>query len=172
MGSEMCIRDRTNPVSIKNIDCINLDKYVKEKADLIFLDPPYGDSIPYMEFSMIWNSFLNKTIDIEKDISVSDRNDKKVVSWKNYKISLIERIQASKNCLNKDGKFLITFNNHDYRAWEALIEALQASDMVCISTKYQIPVVVSSKAQFAKDGSYISDIYSCLLYTSPSPRDS
>tara|TARA_A100001037_G_scaffold18501_1_gene15907 strand:- start:95 stop:673 length:579 start_codon:yes stop_codon:yes gene_type:complete len=32
--------------------------------------------------------------------------------------------------------------------------------MVCISTKYQIPAVVSSKAQFAKDGSYISDIYS------------
>lgn len=159
-GIQLLNQTKINPVSIKNIDCINLDKYVKEKADLIFLDPPYGDSIPYMEFSMIWNSFLNKTIDIEKDISVSDRNDKKVVSWKNYKISLIERIQASKNCLNKDGKFLITFNNHDYRAWEALIEALQSSDMVCISTKYQIPAVVSSKAQFAKDGSYISDIYS------------
>ena len=159
-GIQLLNQIKTKPVSIKNIDCINFDKYINEKADLIFLDPPYGDSIPYMEFSMIWNSFLNKTIDIEKDISVSDRNDKKIDSWKNYKISLIERIKASKSCLNKDGKFLITFNNHDYRAWEALIEALQASDMVCISTKYQIPAVVSSKAQFAKDGSYISDIYS------------
>lgn len=159
-GIELLNQTKTNPVSIKNIDCINLDDHINEKVDLIFLDPPYGDSIPYMEFSMIWNSFLNKSIDIEKDISVSDRNDKKADSWKNYKISLIERIRAAKNCLNKGGKFLITFNNHNYRAWEALIEALQASDMVCLSTKYQIPAVVSSKAQFSRDGSYISDIYS------------
>ena len=41
--------NQTKPVSIKNIDCINFDKYINEKADLIFLDPPYGDSI------LIWN---------------------------------------------------------------------------------------------------------------------
>lgn len=163
-GIEVLNQTQTNPVLITNTDCINLKSYVNEKVDLFFLDPPYGDSVPYMEFSMIWNSFLSKPIDIEKDISVSDRNQKKVDSWKNYKVALIERIRILKDSLAKDGKFLITFNNHDYRAWEALIEALQASHMVCISTMYQIPAVVSSKAQFSKDGSYVSDIYSLYKY--------
>ena len=163
-GIEALNQVKTKPVVITNVDCLDLKSIVQEKVDLFFLDPPYGDSVPYMEFSMIWNSFLNKPIDIEKDISVSDRNQKKVESWKNYKASLIERIRILKDSLAKDGKFLITFNNHDYRAWEALIEALQTSSMVCISTMYQIPAVVSSKAQFSKDGSYVSDIYSLYKF--------
>ena len=56
----------------------------------------------------IWNSFLNKTIDIEKDISVSDRNDKKIDSEELQDFSNREN-KSIKSCLNKDGKFLITF---------------------------------------------------------------
>jgi len=152
---------KTKPVYIFNEDSYKVSSRLKnKKADLIFLDPPYGDSVPYMEFSMIWNSFLNEKICVEKDISVSDRNQDKANSWKNYKGALKERINICQKALSDNGKFLITFNNHDYRAWEALIEALQQSEMVCESTIYQIPAVVSSKAQFSKDGSYISDIYS------------
>ncbi len=156
--------EKTNPVIIKNDDCTNLKKVIRRKVDLIFLDPPYGDNIPYVEFSMIWNSFLGKTVDVNRDISVSDRNQKKDESWLNYKESLKTRISIFKDVLTENGKLLITFNNHDYRAWEALIEALQASQMSCVSTIYQIPAVVSSKAQFSKDGSYISDIYSIYSY--------
>ena len=29
-----------------------------EKAAVVFLDPPYGDSVPYLEFSALWNAFL------------------------------------------------------------------------------------------------------------------
>ena len=163
-GLESLYKVKTTRAIITNDDCINLNKALKGKVDLIFLDPPYGDSVPYMEFSMIWNSFLGKAVDVTRDISVSDRNQKKIESWSNYREALKARIKLFKNVLAENGKLLITFNNHDYRAWEALIEALQQSKMSCVSTIYQIPAVVSSKAQFSKDGSYISDIYSIYVY--------
>lgn len=163
-GLEALSATKTNPVIIKNTDCLEIKNDLIDKIDLIFLDPPYGDSVPYMEFSMIWNSFLKTPLDIDKDISVSDRQLKKNESWENYRITLIDRIKAFKDVLADEGKILITFNNHNYKAWESLLEGLQKSKLKCISTMYQIPAVISSKAQFSKDGSYISDIYSVYKF--------
>ena len=159
-GLYLLSRFKTKPVKVYNEDCLELKSKINKKVDLFFLDPPYGDSIPYLEFSMMWNSFIKLPIKIENDISVSDRNNKKNISWNNYEKLLAERIFVFKDILSKNGKFLITFNNYDMRAWLALLKPLQESGMKCIHTFYQIPPVISSKSQFSKEGSYISDIYS------------
>ena len=129
------------------------------KADLIFLDPPYGDNVPYTEFSSIWNSFLRTQPNYDEDISVSDRLEKGK-SWAIYgeKLSNFMRMFATK--LKPHGRLLITFNNNDMRAWTALLCSLQENGFVCNSVFYQIPAVISSKAQMSIDTSYISDIYS------------
>lgn len=133
------------------------------KADLIFLDPPYGDNVPYTEFSSLWNSFLRTQPDYDDDISVSDRLEK-VKSWSNYAEKLTDFIELFANRLNEDGKLLITFNNNDMRAWAALLGPLQNNGFFCTSVFYQIPAVISSKAQMSIDTSYISDIYSVFLH--------
>lgn len=46
------------------------------------------------------------------------------------------------------------------RAWKALLSSLQSNHFTCEYVTYQIPAVVSSKAQKSIEGSYISDIYS------------
>ena len=50
------------------------------------------------------------------------------------------------------------------RAWTSLISALQDNGFVCQSVFYQIPAVISSKAQMSIDSSYISDVYSIYTY--------
>lgn len=132
------------------------------KADLIFLDPPYGDSVPYTEFSNIWNSFLKEIPSSDEDISVSDRIDKNE-SWKNYALKLDEYMKCFSNHIKDDGKLLITFNNNDMKAWKSLISSLQDNHFVCKSVFYQIPAVISSKAQMSINSSYISDVYSVYL---------
>ena len=132
------------------------------KADLIFLDPPYGDSVPYTEFSNIWNSFLKNIPPSDEDISVSDRIDKPD-SWMRYGNSLDRYMECFTHHLNHQGKLLITFNNNDMKAWTALISALQNNGFICQRVFYQIPAVISSKAQMSLKSSYISDIYS--VYT-------
>ncbi len=129
------------------------------KADLVFFDPPYGDSIPYLEFSSMWNSFLKDFPDPSIDISVSDRLSK-TESWSEYSKSINRTLNNIANLLKEHGKLLITFNNHDLKAWEALIGALQCNKFSCKYVTYQIPAVISSKAQFSVKGSYVSDIYS------------
>jgi hypothetical protein len=49
------------------------------------------------------------------------------------------------------------------RAWTSLISALQNNGFICQSVFYQIPAVISSKAQMSLKSSYISDVYS--VYT-------
>ena len=49
---------------------------------------------------------------------------------------------------------IITFNNNDMRAWKALLSSLQANHFSCECVTYQIPAVVSSKAQKSIEGSY------------------
>ena len=131
----------------------------EQRAKLVFFDPPYGDSVPYLEFSAIWNSFLRASTNLDDDISVSDRMTKDV-AWKSYASGLEKILSGVSEVLADDGKLLITFNNNDSRAWTALLTALQDNGFRCDTTVYQIPAVVSSKAQMSINGSYISDLYS------------
>lgn len=133
--------------------------HYENSYDLIFFDPPYGDSVPYVEFSTFWNSFLKKKVDVSQDISVSDRLNKKE-AWEKYENEIITLVTQCKNALCEQGKMLITFNNNDLRAWKALLKALQFNGFKCTYATYQMPAVISSKAQKAIDSSYISDIYS------------
>lgn len=143
-----------------SLDLLSSKDFVEgRKFDLIFLDPPYGDSVPYLEFSAIWNSFLKEKPEISKDISVSDRIPKKE-SWNFYYKSLKQYMSLFTEIIKEDGKLLITFNNKDLRAWKALISALQINNFLCKAVIYQIPAVISSKAQKSLKTSYISDIYS------------
>lgn len=134
-----------------------------KRADLVFFDPPYGDSVPYLEFSAIWNSFLKDFPSADNDISVSDRKPKNE-SWEDYNKQMKEVLGEISQTLSSKGKLLITFNNNDIKAWEALLNGLQANHLVCEYVTYQIPAVISAKAQFSLEGSYISDIYSVYSY--------
>lgn len=145
-----------------SLDLLNDNAYGQLKADLIFLDPPYGDSVPYTEFSNIWNSFLKAIPNFSDDISVTDRINKND-SWKNYDKKLNEYMNCFAKHLKNEGKLLITFNNNDMKAWQALISALQNNHFICNRVFYQIPAVISSKSQMSINTSYISDIYS--VYT-------
>ena len=133
-----------------------------KKADLVFFDPPYGDSVPYLEFSSMWNSFLRDFPNPNLDVSVSDRLSR-TESWSRYYKSINDTLNNISNILSETGKLLITFNNNDLKAWEALIGGLQNNNLFCDYVSYQIPAVISSKAQFSVEGSYVSDIYS--VYT-------
>jgi hypothetical protein len=147
-------------VIIFNNDFLKNKKKIKEKFDLVFLDPPYGDSVPYLEFSALWNSFLKKKINYKLDISVSDRIFQNENKWKKYGNDLNIRIKKILNFLKINSCILVTFNNHDHKAWKALLKAIQENYLVCVKSTFQLPAVISSKSQFSIDGSYISDIYS------------
>jgi hypothetical protein len=128
------------------------------KADVIFLDPPYGDSVAFMEFSAIWNGFLQSEFDYSDDISVSDRVQNPMTQ-SSYERMLTEIVEVAGQALDSSGKILLTFNNHDMRAWRGIIHALGLAGFSATSVSYQDPAVVSTKSQKSINGSYVGDFY-------------
>jgi len=135
------------------------------RADMIFFDPPYGDSVPYMEFSALWNSFVAEKTDVNMDISVSDRMENKE-SWKRYAAGLNRIVGSARQLLADDGRVVVTFNNNDMKAWQSLLQTFQQQGFRCEVATYQDPAVVSSKAQKAIEGSYVSDFYCVFVKSS------
>jgi predicted RNA-binding Zn-ribbon protein involved in translation (DUF1610 family) len=133
-----------------------------EKAAVVFLDPPYGDSVPYLEFSAIWNGFLGVLPDPALDLAVSDRS-RGDGTWQNYADELGRVVARVRHVLADRGRLVVTFNNKDARAWSALAGALAASGFTCRGSFYQHPAVVSAKAQLAPRGSYVGDYYGLFV---------
>ena len=135
-----------------------LKKMAKKSVDGFFFDPPYGDSVPYLEFSFIWNIFLRSRVEYPNEIVVSDRS-RYASRWKEYEKGIAEAVQLMSEKLKDGGKIIMTFNNLDPKAWKAILHAFKSSKLHCDEADYQIPAVVSSKAQFAVNTSYIGDFY-------------
>jgi DNA methylase len=129
-----------------------------EPASLAFVDPPYGDSVPYLEFSALWNGFLGELPDPGLDIAVSNRA-RGDGTWQKYADDLGSIITLLRRRLRHDARVVITFNNKDPRAWRALSSALRGAGLRAIGEFYQRPAVVSAKAQLAPMGSYLGDFY-------------
>ena len=93
-----------------------------DSVDFIFTDPPYGDTVPYFEQSIIWNTWLSKQVDYENEIVISDskirnKNNAKYKSDLNKAISEISRVL-------KPGKyFTISFHSLYGEEWSSLIDA-------------------------------------------------
>jgi hypothetical protein len=136
-------------------------------ADVVFLDPPYGDSVPYLEFSAVWNAFLRAVPAYEREIVVSGRVDFPA-GWDEYGQRLRRLVEESAAVLRAEGKLLVTFNNLDCRAWFALLTATTGSGLRCTGARYQAPAVVSAKAQFSPKNSYQGDFY-CVFERGGTP---
>ena len=139
------------------------------KADLVILDPPYGDSVPFVEFSSFWNALLGETADARLDLSVSDRRGGPD-PWGNYRSATREVVANAAALLAPRGQILLSFNNHDLRAWKALLRAIQAAHLECSDAVYQHPAVVSSKAAFHPKSSYLGDIWASFRRAPPGWR--
>ena len=128
------------------------------RADLVVLDPPYGDSVPFVEFSAFWNALLGRTVHASTDLSVSDR-EPKATAWPRYQARIQAVFAAAADLLAPGGAVLVAFNNHDLRAWRTILEATQQAGLWCVDVVYQAPAVVSSKAAFHPKGSYLGDFW-------------
>lgn len=116
-----------NPIEYKNSYKI-LQNDVKqleikdESIDYIFTDPPYGDTVPYFEQSIIWNSWLKFKPDYSKEIVVSDSK------VRNKNISIFEEeinlaFAEIRRILKKGKFFSITYHSLSGLEWKAITNA-------------------------------------------------
>lgn len=113
--------------------------YLKElpdnSIDFILSDPPHGNRIPYLELSMLWNGWLNKEVNYEDEIIVSEAKERKKTPA-DYNLLLNVVINECFRVLKPDKCFSFMFNSLDDDAWCNVVSTFHISgfDLLSIET--------------------------------------
>jgi len=105
-------------------DARNLSQIPDNSIDYAFIDPPYGDTVPYGEVNKVWTAWLKDEETFEDEIVVSDspeREEKDEEAWEEDVRAAFEEVYR----VLKPGRWLtITFNNSDPAMWERFNNAI------------------------------------------------
>ena len=93
-----------------------------ESIDYIFTDPPYGDTVPYFEQSIIWNSWLKKEPCYNEEIVISNSKSRKK-DIEHYSNDIEKVIFEIYRVLKKEKFFSITFHSLSGLEWRAISNA-------------------------------------------------
>lgn len=97
-----------------------LKKIPDNSIDYVITDPPHGDRQPYLELSMMWNSWLKKEVNYEDEIVISDSKDRNKDIHNYYQ--LLNKVFAEiERILKPNHYFSLMFNSLDDETWINLI---------------------------------------------------
>nr|WP_245192366.1 DNA methyltransferase [Arthrobacter pigmenti] len=95
------------------------------RAKLVLTDPPYGDQVPYLEYSAMWNGVLGLNGEPEtssQELVRSDANHRRSDSSE-YLERLRTAFIANARLLEQDGFLAWFYQDQDLRCWKAIYDA-------------------------------------------------
>jgi 16S rRNA G966 N2-methylase RsmD len=111
---------------VKRGTATDLSLIHSDSIDYIFTDPPHGNRIPYLELSLMWNSWLNYDFDLENEIIVSESKVRQK-NAKDYEQRLKIAFNEMWRVLKLNGHASIAFNSLDDETWLSLLNTLLAA---------------------------------------------
>lgn len=87
--------------------------------DYVFIDPPHGNRIPYMEQSLMWNAWLGmeNEIEWEEEIVVTEAAKRKDKDIKDYQERMDTTFSEISRVLKPNKYFSMAFNCLDDKMW-------------------------------------------------------
>jgi len=90
-------------------------------VDYVFIDPPFGDNLPYAELNSLWEAWLRVFTNAAEDAVVSGTQDKSLAVYTLMMTACLEKVYR----LLKPGRWVtIEFHNSKNAVWTAIQEAL------------------------------------------------
>lgn len=118
--------DEQKPVKstnkLYNKSSLNLKEISNDSVDYVLTDPPYGDAIQYSELSFIWNTWLGKDYNIEKEVIINPVQSKGI---KEFHESIFTFLDNVYRVLKKDKYFTLCFQNKDVKVWIEIIKKIR-----------------------------------------------
>ena len=156
------------PFLVLNQSTTALSSIPDSSVDYIFTDPPYGDSVPYLELDLLWASWLREQPNFDDEIIISDSPERKK-DFDEYYRMLMQAFREINRVLRPSCWLTVTFHSTDIRIYNSIIRAVVYSGFKLDKILYQQPARASAKALLAPYGSAIGDYY--LRFLKPeSPR--
>jgi 16S rRNA G966 N2-methylase RsmD len=157
-GKEFSDLDNKANILFLTRSSLDLSNIPSNSVDYIFTDPPYGDSVPYLELDYMWNSWLKFSVNFEDEIIISNspvRNKNFELYDKMLKVAFREVFRVLKS-----GKYLtVTFHNTDIKVWKSIISAVTYGGFDLEKITYQPPARPSAKGLLHPYASAVGDYY-------------
>jgi hypothetical protein len=127
--------------------------------DYVFTDPPYGDSITYLELSEIWNVWLGEPPEraYDDEVVISDAEGREK-TLERYQLQLRDCFDAIHRVMRPGGWMSVTFHNRNIAVWNALLNAAVDAHFDFVNDVYQLPAAASAKSGLQKAGSMTGDV--------------
>ncbi|AWI34488.1 DNA methyltransferase [Helicobacter apodemus] len=119
------ILDRTDGEKIFQADATDLKEIETQSIDFIYIDPPYGAKIPYLDLSTMWNVWLDLPVDNalkEKECIEKGSLEK---SREEYHVLMIVSLKEMYRVLKWNRWLAFVFQHQDYPLFQTLIDEAQ-----------------------------------------------
>jgi len=117
--------DETDFLLVKSPSQDYLKSLSDDSIDYILTDPPHGNRIPYLELSLLWNSWLKENADFEKEIIISESKDRKK-DKNDYNNLMYDVFQECFRVLKPEKKLSFMFNSLNDDAWISSVEMFRS----------------------------------------------
>ena len=142
---------------------IKLEEIPSNSIDYCFTDPPYGESIQYLELSAMWCSWLaGSENDKRFRLNFADEiiiNDEQGKDFDYYHRLLRAAFSEVYRVLKPEHWLTVTFHNNDIKIYNSILKAVVLSGFDLEKVIYQPPARASAKGLFQPYGSAIGDYY-------------
>lgn len=133
-------------------------KDIPEKTiDYIFTDPPYGDSVPYLEYATIWAPWFQMPLNYDEEIVISN-SEVRQKNASDYYSRLARAFKEAYRVLKPGAWMSVTFNNRQLEVWDIIIRSIREAGFEVANSVYQVPAVIPVKSQLSRSGTIVGDI--------------
>jgi 16S rRNA G966 N2-methylase RsmD len=93
----------------------------ENSVDYVFIDPPFGDNLPYAELNFLWEAWLRVFTNSSQDAVVSGKQRKDLAVYANMMTDCLKQVYR----VLKPGRWVtVEFHNSKNAVWTAIQEAL------------------------------------------------
>lgn len=104
-------------------------------VDYVFTDPPYGDSVPYFEQSVIWNAWLRLEPKYTDEIVISDSN-KRSKGINEFENDINKSFSEIRRVLKDNKFFSLTFHSLSGMEWKAISNACVFNNFIVVDYEW------------------------------------
>ena len=95
--------------------------------DYVFIDPPFGDNLPYAELNFLWEAWLRVFTNAAQDAIVSKHQDKSLQVYTLMMTACLKKVHR----ILKPGRWVtIEFHNSKNSVWTSIQEALGSAGFI------------------------------------------
>lgn len=129
--------EKTNGEKIFQADATNLKEIESESVDFIYTDPPYGAKIQYLDLSLMWNAWLDFSVDndlrqkecVERGLLNKTRDE--------YYDLMKQSLQEMYRVLKFNRWLVFCFQHQDPQLWRVLRKSAEEIGFEYIKTQRQ-----------------------------------